>query len=230
MDVQTPLLTNDNILYLNHLMKQTFTAKVYTTVLAQLLITCLFTIICKTVQSVSQFMLGYIGMGVMFVFFNLWICLSVLIFCFCDEIKKKPYNWIFVSTYTCLIAYFMGFIGIQNSSEVLLLSGGSTLFLFSGVTIYALQTKIDYTVKGNYVIIFLLSAPYLIVAFYLNFSLYPLLGAVIFTLYIIHDTQLLLSPWREIKYSPDDYAVASILLYLDIFTLFTYVLYMINWR
>ena len=225
MDVQTPLLINDNILYINHLMKQTFTAKVYTTVLAQLLITCLFTVICKTVQSVSQFMLGYIGMGVMFVFFNLWICLSVLIFCFCDEIKQKPYNWIFVSSYTCLIAYFVGFIGIQNSSEVLLLSGGSTLILFSGVTIYAWQTKIDHTVKGNYVIIFLLSAPYLITTFFSpSFRMpYPLLGAVIFTLYIIHDTQLLLSPWREIKYSPDDYAVASILLYLDVFSLFTYI-------
>jgi len=232
---EQPLLTNNNILYLNIDIQRTFIAKVYTIVWFQLLFTSFFVGLCKLSQGVSDFLLGEWGMGIMFISFNLWICLSVLFFCFSEYIKQYPYNWIFVSTYTLLLTYFTGFISIQNSTQVILLSGGSTLFLFSGLTLYAWQTKIDYTKKGNYLLLSLISLFTLgILNLFLQVQflhiLYPLLGASIFSFYIVYDTQLLLGSNREIKYTPDDFAFVSISLYLDIINLFIFLLDLVGVR
>jgi len=140
-----------------------------------------------------------------------------------------------VITYTLLLSYVIGFISIQNSTQVILLSGGSTLFLFSGLTLYAWQTKIDYTTKGNYLLISLISLFTLgILNLFLQLSffhiLYPLLGASIFSFYIVYDTQLLLGSGREMKYTPDDFAIVSISLYLDIVNLFIFILDLVGVR
>jgi FtsH-binding integral membrane protein len=232
---EVSLLTNDNIVYLDSDIQRIFIVKVYTIVWLQLLFTSFFVGLCNLNEDVSDFLLGEWGMGVMFVFFNLWICLSVLFFCFGDYLKLYPYNWIFVITYTLLLSYFIGFISIQNSTQVILLSGGSTLFLFSGLTLYAWQTKIDYTTKGNYLLISLLG---LLTLGVLNLflqgqflhTLYPLIGATLFSLYIVYDTQLLLGSGREMKYTPDDFAIVTISLYLDIVNLFIFILDLVGVR
>jgi len=232
---EEPLLTSDNIVYLDNDIQRTFIAKVYTTVWFQLLFTSFFVGLCKLSQGVSNFLVSEWGMGIMFLFFNLWICLSVLFLCFTEYLKQYPYNWIFVITYTLLLSYAIGFISIQNSTQVILLSGGSTLFLFSGLTLYALQTKIDYTRKGNYLLISLISLFTLgILNLFLQLSffhiIYPLLGASIFSFYIVYDTQLLLGSGREMKYTPDDFAIVSISLYLDIVNLFIFILDLVGMR
>jgi FtsH-binding integral membrane protein len=229
------LLTNDNIVYLNGDIQRIFIVKVYTIVWLQLLFTSFFVGLCKLSHDVSDFLLGEWGMGIMFISFNLWICLSVLFVCFTEYLKQYPYNWIFVCTYTLLLSYFIGFISIQNSIHLILLSGGSTLFLFSGLTLYAWQTKIDYTTKGNYLLISLLGLFTLgVLTLFLQLSflhiLYPLLGATLFSFYIVYDTQLLLGSGREMKYTPDDFAIVSISLYLDIVNLFIFILNLVGVR
>ena len=218
------LLINDNICHLNECLKQTFIAKTYTTVFSQLLFIGLFVVVGKLNQAVSQFMICPIGMGVLFVFFNIWIVLSVFLFCLGDSLREHPYNIVFVISYTILLTYFLVFISIQNTCEVLLLSGALTLFLVSGITIYAWQTKIAYTEKGNYLLISLLSLiSFGLMNMFLQLSiltiLYPLVGTTLFAFYIIYSTKLL---FREFKYSPDDYLIASINIYLGIITLFVH--------
>jgi len=235
MNINEHLLINDNILSLDHSIQRIFIAKVYTMVWSQLLFTSFFVGLCKLSQDVSDFLLGQWGMGIMFISFNLLICLSVTLFCFGDYIRLYPYNWIYVISYTLLLSYFIGFISIQNSTQVILLSGGSTLFLFSGLTLYAWQTKIDYTTKGNYLLISLLGLLILgILNLFLQLSflhiLYPLLGASIFSFYIVYDTQLLLGSGREMKYTLDDFAIVSISIYLDLVNLFIFILDLISGR
>ena len=235
MNINEHLLINDNILSLDHSIQRIFIAKVYTMVWSQLLFTSFFVGLCKLSQDVSDFLLAQWGMGIMFISFNLLICLSVTLFCFGDYIRLYPYNWIYVISYTLLLSYFIGFISIQNSTQVILLSGGSTLFLFSGLTLYAWQTKIDYTTKGNYLLISLLGLLILgILNLFLQLSflhiLYPLLGASIFSFYIVYDTQLLLGSGREMKYTLDDFAIVSISIYLDLVNLFIFILDLISGR
>ena len=55
-----------------------------------------------------------------------------------------------------LLVYMMGIVGALVNTQTLLLAGISTLTIFSGLTIYAWQTKYDYTIMGNCLIIFYL--------------------------------------------------------------------------
>ena len=60
---------------------------------------------------------------------------------------------------------------------------------------------------------------------------YSSTGAVIFSFYIIYDTQLIVGGNnRRIQYSVDDYALAAINLYLDIINLFLMILDLLNGR
>ena len=53
--------------------------------------------------------------------------------------------------------------------------------------------------------------------------LYCTLGIVVFGLYLIYDTQLILRKYG-LKYSIDDYIIAALNLYVDIIEIFIYIL------
>ena len=50
------------------------------------------------------------------------------------------------------------------------------------------------------------------------------MGAVIFSLYIVYDTQLMLGGKHKHALSPEEYIFAALHLYLDIVSLFLYIL------
>ena len=50
------------------------------------------------------------------------------------------------------------------------------------------------------------------------------MGAVIFSLYIIYDTQIMLGGNHKYSLSPEEYIFAALNLYLDIINLFMYLL------
>ena len=59
--------------------------------------------------------------------------------------------------------------------------------------------------------------------------LYSTGGAVIFSFYIIYDTQLIVGGKnRMIQYTENDYVIAAIGLYIDIINLFLYILELLN--
>ena len=130
----------------------------------------------------------------------------------------------------------MGYVGVVYQATTLLLAGISTLGIFSGLTIYAIQTKYDYTDKGGYLISFLLGL--IIFGIFVPFTnystlniLYSSLGSLIFSFYIVYDTQLIIGgEHRKIMFHTDDYVLAAISLYLDIINLFLYLLDILNGR
>ena len=83
--------------------------------------------------------------------------LTISMFCCHGVIKEKPYNWLYVITYTVLTSYIIGIVGVMYNTQTLLLGGLSTLSIFTGLSLYALQTKYDYTQMGIYLIIMLSS-------------------------------------------------------------------------
>ena len=106
--------------------------------------------------------------------------------------------------------------------------------MVSGLSIYSWQSTIDYSTKGNYLLLSLLTLLLLgVFNLFLNYTfietLYPVLGVFVFSFYIIYDTQLIFGR-QTIKYKPEDYLIASINLYLDIINLFIYLLELINGR
>lgn len=215
-------------------MKQRFISKVYSIVWLQLFLTSIFIGICNYSGLVKNFMVGPFGSGIMVVFSWLFIFLSLSLFSCYDSIKGTPNNWIFWSMYTGIMIYLIGYISVFTSTEVLLLSGVLTLGIFSGLTIYSIQTKVDYTRKGDILLILLLGLFLMgILSVFLPLIryVYSLIGAVIFSFYIVYDTQLIIKGGNNRNiYDIGDYMIVSLNLYLDIVNLFLYLIQIVNGR
>ena len=236
IDTAYNLVPDNNIKYLEKEKKQKFISKVYTIVWFQIILFSLFISLCKKNQDISTFMLSSNGFGVLFILFNLLIILIVSTFCCFDLIRRSPYNWFYILIMTIIITYFFGFLSLGYSEQSLLLCGLSTFILFSGLTIYSFQTKVDYTTKGNILLLSLLGL--IMVGFFSQclpsgipfmHIIYPVIGSLIFSFYIIYDTQMILGK-NKFNYEYDDYAIASINLYLDIINLFLFLLEFLNIR
>ena len=103
-----------------------------------------------------------------------------------------------------------------------------TLISVLALTIYAYKTKQDFTLLGGLLCVLLVL---LIVGIFLNIFLrikildllFNILGIILFSFYIIYDTQLIIGKY-SLKLSEDDYALGVINLYLDIINLFVLIL------
>jgi protein lifeguard len=110
-----------------------------------------------------------------------------------------------------------------------------TLTIFTGLTLYCLLSKKDFSFMGGALyagLICLIGAS--VVNLILGFTggkstglafLISWGGAMLFTLFILYDTSLLMH-----RLSPDEYIFAAINLYLDILNLFLYILQILSNR
>ena len=109
-----------------------------------------------------------------------------------------------------------------------------SLGIFSGLTLYAVQTKYDYTEMGGYLISCLLG--FVLFGFMATFIhsskisiIYSSAGSMLFSFYIVYDTQLIVGGnHRKIMFHTDDYVLAAVSLYLDVINLFLYLLDLIS--
>ena len=99
-------------------------------------------------------------------------------------------------------------------------------------TIYAATTKSDFT--ASYGIVMILGAILLVLFIVTLFTSSPLIhniycgvGVLLFGIYLIIDTQMILGG-RSIELSIDDWALAAMLLYIDIIQIFLYLLQLLG--
>ena len=215
--------------------RQLFIRKVYTVLWFQILFTSIFIGLCNQIKPLSTFIISINGQMISSISCMSLLVLTISLFCCNDNIKQSPYNWIFVISYTILMTYMLGVMGVIYSTQMLLMGGLMTLGIFSGLTIYAWQTKIDYTKYGNYLLACLLGL--IIFGFFATFIhipfshiIYSSIGTILFSFYIIYDTQLIIGGENKIQYTTDDFAIASISLYLDIINLFLFIMDLLNGR
>lgn len=103
-----------------------------------------------------------------------------------------------------------------------------TLGVTIALTIYAFTTKQDFTMMGG--ILFVIGAVFFMFGLFLLFTniyflhiIYSALGVILYGVYLIYDTQLILGGKHQ-ELSIDDYIVGALMLYLDIIMIFLYIL------
>jgi FtsH-binding integral membrane protein len=107
-----------------------------------------------------------------------------------------------------------------------------TMSIVIGLTFFACQTKFDFTGIGPYLCCALIA---LLVFGIMNAilcanscqilnTIYSLIGALIFSMYIVYDTQMICGGNHKYQFNPDDYIFAALSLYIDIINLFLYIL------
>merc|ERR1740121_884578 len=175
-------------------------------------------------------------------FGSLAISISTMCVFMCrpDLMRQSPTNYILLTLFTLAQSITVGVICVQYTQESVLIALGITCLVVVGLTVFACQTTYDFTGFGPYLFCgclvlmgfgFALGIASL---FGLNDQDHPAfqslnichaaMGALLFSAYIVYDTQLIIGGKHKHRFSIDDYAMAAISLYMDIIQLFLHLL------
>uniref|UniRef100_A0A6P7GGG1 Protein lifeguard 1-like n=1 Tax=Diabrotica virgifera virgifera TaxID=50390 RepID=A0A6P7GGG1_DIAVI len=211
----------------NASIRRGFIRKVYSILSVQLGITLTF--ICwflyhTPTRYYVQTHIGLYLISVLLVFVTL-IALS----CYGELRRRAPYNYIALMIFTLAESLCLACIASYYEIDGVAIAVGITAGVCLGLTLFAFQTKWDFTMMGGilYVslLIFVLS---LFIAIFLRGRTLHLvlaaLGTLLFSVYLVYDTQLMMGGKHKYSLSPEEYVFAAINLYLDVSNLFMFIL------
>ncbi|TPX37490.1 hypothetical protein SmJEL517_g00545 [Synchytrium microbalum] len=197
-----------------------FVRKVYSLLAAQLLLTTIFSaafLYSPAVQDFSQ-------NNSWLLFVSMFGSLGVLIALIWKR-KSHPTNMWLLFTFTVLESYTVGNAVTFYDSETVLQAVVLTFALFFGLTLFTLQSKMDFTGLGPFLfgslwLVIIAGFIEIFLPFNKMFDLFLALFIVIlFCGYIVYDTQMIFE-----RLSPDEYIIAAVELYLDLLNLFLAIL------
>jgi len=172
------------------------------------------------------------------------VMMMFVFMCFPQTMRNHPTNYILLMLFTLAESIMVGFICIQYTQESVLIALGPTALVVVSLTIFACQTTYDFTGMGPY----LFCAVMVLMGFGFILMLgsmlgigsasmsgmrlvYAACGALIFSMYIVYDTQLIVGgKHAKFQFGIDDYCMAAISLYIDIIQLFLMLLQLFGQR
>mmetsp|Transcript_68865 Transcript_68865/g.165296 ORF Transcript_68865/g.165296 Transcript_68865/m.165296 type:complete len:240 (+) Transcript_68865:99-818(+) len=168
----------------------------------------------------------------------MWVGLAIYLVCSCAAIccrqtmRTFPWNYTILGVLTIGMSIMVGFISAMYTWQSVVLAAGVTSLIFLCLTIFAWKTSTDFTGFGPYLFAFAMT----LLVFGLVISIlsmcgirvewmiiaYDVLGVLLFSCYIVFDTQMILGEWggHKMQFLIDDYCMAALQLYLDIINLF----------
>ncbi|XP_051259840.1 protein lifeguard 3-like isoform X2 [Dicentrarchus labrax] len=210
--------------------RHAFIRKVYLILAAQLAVTFSVVAVFTFVDPVRLFVIRYPGiywasLVVYFVVYCILLC--------CKEPRRRfPWNLVLLGVFTLALSYMSGTISSYYETKAVFLAMGITAVVCIAVTIFCFQTKVDFTSCGGFLCIaaVLLMIIGIVTAVVLSFQyvpwlhmLYAAIGAIIYTLFLVYNTQLLIGN-RELAISPEEYIYGALSLYIDIVQIFLFIL------
>lgn len=208
-----------------------FIKKVYSIVSLQMLVTTIVVTCFVSIESMKGFF--YTNPWILYLFMAGTFVVMIVLAC-CESVARKhPLNLILLGVFTVLESFLIGAISSRYNTDTLLIAVGITFALVLGLTIFAFQTKIDFTGCGVYLfVIALLFFVFGIFAIIFRSKIlhviYAALGAGIFSIYLVFDTQLMMGGKHKYSISPEDYVMAALNLYVDIIQLFLMILRLVG--
>ena len=154
--------------------------------------------------------------------------------CCRTAIRSFPANYILLFAFTATEGFLVGVICSTYTLNSVMYAVIATGLLVGALTVYAIKTKSDFTGMGVY----LFAALMVLMIFGLFCWVFPskimeqvycCLGILLFSFYLIYDTQLIMGK-GELRLGVDDYVFAALNLYLDIIQLFLYILQLFGER
>lgn len=208
-----------------------FIRKVYAILLCQLTVTMLFIVLFLYVKEISEFSRNHPWLW--WVAFALTIVCLIALACCPDVRRKHPLNLIFLAIFTICESVLLGAVASCYESTEVLMAVGITAAVALGLTIFAFQTKWDFTMcSGALLVLLIVLIVFGILCAFIRSNIlgivYASLGALVFSMYLVFDTQLMLGGKHQYALSPEEYIFAALNLYLDIVNLFMFILNIIG--
>ncbi|KAH8877551.1 Protein lifeguard 2, partial [Schistosoma japonicum] len=158
-----------------------------------------------------------------------FLCTYFALVC-CIEVRRRyPGNFIALSVFTLAFSYMMATITSFYDTQSVLIAVIITACLCIAISIFAMQTRIDFTKCTS--LIFVLSIVFMLtgIAYMIVLAVtgqnrilqvvYGGLGALVFGVYLVFDIQQIVGG-RKIELSPEEYIFGALQLYLDVVNLF----------
>eukprot|EP00126_Sphaerothecum_destruens_P004979 Sdes_comp18486_c0_seq1m8481 len=212
-----------------------FIRKVYGILFVQLLLTFSVVAVFVQVEEIKSWVRGNFAF-----FIGVWVgsLVTIIIIVCCGRVARvTPYNYLLLLLFTLCESVLVGVISAYYDIYEILIAFGITIFIVVGLTLYAKFTTTDFTTMGGFLCVFCLClfAFGILTFFFQNRILsivYSSLGALLFGFFLVFDTQLIMgsssSSTRRFEFSPEDYVLAALHLYLDIIMIFINILSLVH--
>ncbi|XP_035825955.1 protein lifeguard 2 [Aplysia californica] len=209
-----------------------FIKKVYLILFSQLLVT--FGIICLFifVEPVKNWVQND-GLWFYICAYATFLVLYIALVC-CPSVRKKyPGNFICLGIFTLAFSYLTATISSFHDTGIVLMAAGITAAVCLAISIFAMQTKIDFTMCSGLLFVLVM------VFFFFGWAclitnltwgtshilncVYGGLAALVFGLFLIYDTQQVMGG-RKYELSPEEYIYGALQLYIDVVYIFIIIL------
>ncbi|XP_036992375.2 protein lifeguard 1-like [Artibeus jamaicensis] len=170
--------------------------------------------------------------------YAIWPVFFIVLFVLacCGKLRRQvPANYILLGIFTVLQGLLLGAVSAFYDAEEVLWAIAATSLVTLSLTLFALQTKWDFTLLNGTLFVFLLvliiyGVLLLFIQSYWLHLLYAGLGTVLFSLYLVMDVQLMVGGHHHYSLNPEEYVFAALNIYLDIINLFLFILQLIGLR
>lgn len=217
--IENDFAYRNNVVNASQKIRLGFIRKVYTLLSLQLIVSLVIGAVCVLEPHVK----GFIKTNDWLVSLSFILSIVILIGLHFKR-RETPTNLILLAAFTVVQAYTIGVLVSFYDQSLVLTALGLTFAVVLGLTIFTFQSKRDFTAIGSglfaasCVLLLGLVINMILGNSLLDFAL-SIGGALLFSLFIVYDTKLLMT-----QLSPEEYILATINLYLDIVNLFIYIL------
>merc|ERR1712154_243030 len=128
----------------------------------------------------------------------------------------------------------LSLVSMMYDTEAVMIAAGITTAIVFVLTIFAFQTKWDFTMlRGILVCVLFVFLIFGIIMIFVPQNkymqmVYGGLGALIFSVYLVYDTQMMMGGDHKFSISPEEYIFAALALYLDVINIFLFVLRLVG--
>ncbi|KAL1441767.1 hypothetical protein MTO96_008279 [Rhipicephalus appendiculatus] len=160
--------------------------------------------------------------------------LMIVLAC-CDSVRRAfPVNLILLLLFTVCEGVLLGTVSSFYEVKEVMIAVGICTVVCLGLTLFAFQTKWDFTAMSG--ILFVCALVFMCFGFALIFIkgdivrlVYACIGALLFSVYLVFDTQLMLGGNHKYSVSPEEYIFAALSLYVDVINLFLMILQIVGY-
>ncbi|XP_060229947.1 protein lifeguard 2-like [Meriones unguiculatus] len=162
------------------------------------------------------------------------IMVVIIVLACCRDVRRQvPANYILLAFFTLLEGLLLGSMSIFYRAEEILWATGATTVVTLALTLFALQTKWDFTLLNG--VLFVLTSVLLIygmialvVQSYWLHLVYSALGTLLFSMYLVMDVQMMVGGHYHYEVDPEEYIFAALNIYVDIINIFVFILDLIG--
>lgn len=224
--------TDGTGLFAEKAIRKAFVSKVFSIVGLQLLFSTLVIALVVSDDDTKKYFRTQ-GFGWLILAMIVMVVTMLILACVESARRSTPINFILLSVLTAAYSLFAAIAASRYSTAVILgafaATAGSVLLL----ALFAKTTSFDMTGCGT--TLCLLGLAHMIIGTIVilvvpgpkTHLIMAIVGALLVSLYLVFDLQLIMGG-RKCEISPEEYIMASVMLYTDIITLFIYMLQIIN--